>query len=253
MTDGVIVPGNEQRDLFDFFEGDCWEANCKRGGYNQLNKLKAKNPHLKTFISCGGWEMGATRFSDMALTQKGRTKFSKSIAKYVKEWGFDGIDIDWEFPVTAGGDGGGRPEDKQNYNLFLKTLRETMDAAGKKDGKKYYVTAATSARQSDMINVEYNNFYEYLDWINLMTYDFHVVGMYYHGSNYNAGLYSSPKDPSPEPSKSKDNIDGAVKSLIDFGVPKEKIMVGVGSYGRGWAGVDTPPFSNYTGAPYGTW
>jgi chitinase len=104
-----------------------------------------------------------------------------------------------------------------------------------------------------MINVEYNNFYEYLDWINLMTYDFHVVGMYYHGSNYNAGLYSSPKDPSPEPSKSKDNIDGAVKSLIDFGVPKEKIMVGVGSYGRGWAGVDTPPFSNYTGAPYGTW
>lgn len=146
MTEGVIVPGNEQRDLYDYFEGDCWEADCKRGGYNQLNKLKAKNPHLKSMISCGGWEMGATKFSDMALTQKGRTKFSDSVAKYVRDWGFDGIDIDWEFPVTAGGDGGGRPEDKQNYNLFLKTLRETMDAAGKKDGKKYYVTAATSAR-----------------------------------------------------------------------------------------------------------
>jgi chitinase len=127
-----------------------------------------------------------------------------------------------------------------------------MDAAGAKDGKQYYVTVATSARQSDIVNVEYSNFSQYLDWINLMTYDFHVVGLYYHGSNYNAGLYSNPKDPSPEPSKSKDNVDGAVQSLINFGVPKEKIMVGIGSYGRGWAGVTTPPFSDYSGAPYGT-
>ena len=68
MTDGEIVTGNEQADLYDYYEGDCWEDGCKRGTYNQLTKLKAKNPHLIMMISCGGWGMGAKKFSDMALT-----------------------------------------------------------------------------------------------------------------------------------------------------------------------------------------
>ena len=86
-----------------------------------MEKLVAKNPNLKALISCGGWGPYHKDFSAIAATEANRTKFSKSVVKFIREYGFNGIDIDWEFPVTAGGDGGGRPEDKQNYNLFLKT------------------------------------------------------------------------------------------------------------------------------------
>ena len=126
-----------------------------------------------------------------------------------------------------------------------------MAAAGKTDGKKYYVTVATSARQVDMINVEYEHFTQYVDWINIMTYIFHVPNMHYHASNHNTGLYSSPNDPSPEPSKSRDNVAGAVQTLIDHGVPKEKIIIGLLTSAKSWAGVTSPPFDkNYTGSAF---
>jgi chitinase len=123
VQNGEIVVGDTYADLDKAFPGDCWEAGCKRGNFNQLQKLKQKYPHLKTLISVGGWTWSGN-FSDAAMTEASRTKFANSALKFVREYGFDGVDIDWEYPV-GGGLTPGKPEDKQNFTLLMKKLRET--------------------------------------------------------------------------------------------------------------------------------
>ena len=89
-----------------------------------MEKLVAKNPNLKALISCGGWGPYHKDFSAIAATEANRTKFSKSVVKFIREHGFNGIDIDWEFPVKA---------DKHNFSLMLKSLHEAFVTAGKAD------------------------------------------------------------------------------------------------------------------------
>ena len=108
-----------------------------------MEKLVAKNPNLKALISCGGWGPYHKDFSAIAASEANRTKFSNSVVKFIREYGFNGIDIDWEFPVIGNketygeiqpGEEIGIPEDKHNYSLMLKSLREALTTAGKADG-----------------------------------------------------------------------------------------------------------------------
>lgn len=69
--------------------------------FRLLAALKKKNPELKTLISVGGWTWSG-RFSDAALTDDSRTAFAESCAAFIRKHGFDGIDIDWEYPVSGG-------------------------------------------------------------------------------------------------------------------------------------------------------
>jgi chitinase len=94
-------------------------------------------------ISCGGWGPYYKDFSAIASSEATRTKFSNSVVKFIREYGFNGIDIDWEFPVTGikesygenqPGDPVGKPADKHNFSLMLKSLHEALTTAGKADG-----------------------------------------------------------------------------------------------------------------------
>ncbi|RAL27124.1 chitinase [Thermoflavimicrobium daqui] len=250
VQNGEIVVGDTYADLDKAFPGDCWEAGCKRGNFNQLQKLKQKYPHLKTLISVGGWTWSGN-FSDAAMTEASRTKFANSALKFVREYGFDGVDIDWEYPV-GGGLTPGKPEDKQNFTLLMKKLRETLDAAGKEDGKKYLLTIASGAGPSYLQNTELGKVEDYLDWINIMTYDFH--GGWDKVSGHNAPLYVDAKDPFEQ--KDKFNVAAGVQGHIDAGVPAEKIVLGVPFYGRGWTGCGKDNHGEYqacAGIPKGTW
>merc|ERR1712127_669265 len=101
-----------------------------------------KNPNLKTLIACGGWGPYYQAFSEIAGSEANRTKFSNSVVKFIREYDFNGIDIDWEFPVTGKKqtygvnpeDEIGKPEDKHNFSLMLKSLSESLATAGKADG-----------------------------------------------------------------------------------------------------------------------
>ena len=93
-------------------------------------------------ISCGGWGPYYQDFSALAASEANRTKFSNSVVKFFREYGFSGIDIDWEFPVTGNketygetqpGEDVGKPEDKHNLSLMLKSLRGALATAGKED------------------------------------------------------------------------------------------------------------------------
>lgn len=230
IANGEMVLGDSYADTDKAFPGDCWEPGCKRGNFNQLNKLKQKHPHVKTLISVGGWTW-SNNFSDVALTDASRSKFADSAVRFVREYGFDGVDVDWEYPVE-GGLVDGRPEDKQNFTLLLKKMKEKLDDAGKEDGKDYLLTIATGANPKYVQNTELDKVQAQLDWINIMTYDFH--GGWDKVSGNNAPLYFDPDDPSSAPETS--NVDAAVEGHLKAGVPKEKLVLGLPFYGRGWDG-----------------
>ncbi|MDQ6873130.1 MAG: glycosyl hydrolase family 18 protein, partial [Gemmatimonadota bacterium] len=125
--------------------------------FDELARLKARYPHLKVAISIGGWT-GSGRFSDVALTDSSRRLFAQSaIDVFLREHPglFDGIDIDWEFPVAGGMKGNvERPADRENFTLLLAELRRRLDTQGARDRRHYELTIAASARPQEIANVE---------------------------------------------------------------------------------------------------
>jgi chitinase len=63
-----------------------------------FNALKKINPKLKTLVAIGGWNEGSARFSLVASDPQKRGVFAKSARDFVQKYGFDGLDVDWEYP-----------------------------------------------------------------------------------------------------------------------------------------------------------
>jgi chitinase len=199
--------------------------------FAQLRALKQKHPHVQTLISVGGWTDSGP-FSDAAATEESRKIFARSCADFAHEQGFDGVDIDWEFPGGGGFEKDKwRKEDTQNFTALLADLRSALDAQGKSDGKRYLLTIAAPAGPNHYSKIELATIHPLLDAINLMTYDF--AGFWSERTNFNAPLFAAPNDPAG----AKNNADAAVRGYLAAGVPAEKIVLGVPFYGRAWAGV----------------
>jgi chitinase len=196
-----------------------------------LQALKTRNPQLKIILSVGGWQ--AEGFSDAALTDSSRQVFADSAATLLSEFSLDGIDIDWEYPGQGVAGIKYRPEDKQNFTRLLQVLRETLDARGvaqKRTGANHYLLTIAAADREYFDYTEMDELPVYLDWINLMSYDF--FNSLTATTGHHAGLYRSehavPADR---------NADSAVTQYLVAGVPADKIVLGVAFYGRGFAGV----------------
>lgn len=217
------------------FGDDTWDTPI-RGHFGQLIKYKEQYPHVKTLISVGGWTE-SKYFSDVALTEESRNTFADSCVEFIRTYRFDGVDIDWEYPVSGGmPENIRRPEDKQNFTLLLKCLREKLDAAGAEDGKHYLLTIAAPAGSFNIKNTEPEIYHQYLDFINIMTYDY--SGSWENVANHLAPLYMNPNDPSYPERKEKFNVDWTVKEYLRLGVAAEKINVGVPYYAAGWQEVN---------------
>lgn len=190
-----------------------------------LNSLKTKNPNLKTIISVGGWNWSG-RFSDAALTDASRSTFADSCVDFIVKYGFDGIDLDWEYPVSGGlVTNSRRPEDKQNFTLLLQKIREKLDARGTLDGTHYLLTIAGGADASYVKNVELQKLAQYLDYANIMTYDLH--GFWDPYTDLLAPLYNN-SDSSPQ---YKTSVDQAVNTWLNASFPSEKLVMGIPFYG----------------------
>ncbi|HVO69685.1 MAG TPA: glycoside hydrolase family 18 protein [Aggregatilineaceae bacterium] len=223
------------------------------GNFHQLNALKEEYPHLKTLISVGGWTW-SDHFSDAALTAESRAKFARSCVALMKQYGFDGLDVDWEYPVSVGANPElGRPEDTENFTLLLADLRAQLDAQGEQDGRVHYLlTIAAPAGPYHYSDFQLGQIHPYLDWINVMAYDFH--GGWETTTNFNAPLYAASDDSNPDDASL--NADAAMQAYLAVGIPAEKLVLGVPFYGRGWSGVPDIHgglFQLATGVPDGTW
>ena len=230
-SDGSVTLGDRCVDVGACGRGATLPAR-PRGNFGELKRLKAQNPHLRLTISVGGWG-GSARFSDAALTDSARRRFSDSaIDLFIRRWPglFDGIDIDWEFPVQGGLKGNvERPADKENFTLLLAELRRELDEQGKKDNRHYELTIAASARPSEIANLELGRIVPLLDFINVMTYDYHTGGSIAH---FNAPLYAATNDPTPEL-----NADASMRAFQAGGVPSDKLLVGIPFFARAYGGV----------------
>ena len=236
--EGECIHGDIDADTIRFFggnksvNGETDPIDGLRGNFRQLMLLKEKYPELKVLISIGGWTW-SEHFSDAALTETSRVRFVQScLDLYLVRYGeaFDGVDIDWEYPVS-GGLYPGRPEDTHNLTLLLQEFRSQMDALQKTTGRPYLLTLAGPAAPDTIGNFELGEIQNTLDWINLMTYDFHVASEPETGLL--SPLYGSPRDPDPV-SRDSYNADAAVKAYLAAGVPAKKIVLGIPFYGRAW-------------------
>ncbi|MGS2586754.1 glycoside hydrolase family 18 protein [Streptomyces hebeiensis] len=221
---------------------DAWDQPLK-GNFNQLRKLKERHPDLKILWSFGGWSWSGG-FGEAA---KDPAKFAKSCHDLVEDprWAdvFDGIDIDWEYPNACGAtcDTSG-PDAFRNLASALRT----------EFGEDALVTAAITADGSDGGKIDaadYAGAAKYLDWYNPMTYDFFGA--------FNAQGPTAPHSPLT----SYDGIptqgfssDAAISKLKGLGIPSDKLLLGIGFYGRGWSGVTrAEPGGSATGAAPGTY
>ena len=193
--------------------------------FRLLNNLKKVNKDLKILISLGGWSW-SKNFSDAVLTDTSNRNFSQSAVDIVAKYDLDGVDIDWEYPGMIGDSNVFRPEDKENYTILFKNLRHQLDSLGQATGKKYFVTTAVGGNVNYPSTTEMYKVQQYCDFINVMAYDF--AGGRDTLSNHHTGLYSA------SPDTSKYSTDEAIKMFLDAGVPANKLVVGMGFYGKGW-------------------
>ncbi len=193
--------------------------------FRRLNELKKENKDLKILISMGGWTW-SKNFSDAVLTDTSTREFAYSCIDIVAQYDLDGVDIDWEYPGLKGDNNKFRPEDKEGYTRLFKNLREGLDSLKKITHKKYFVTTAVGAHQNYIDHTEMDKVQQYTDFINLMSYDY--AGGSDTISNHHTNLYTSSTDTSQE------STDKSVKAFIAAGVPANKLVVGLGFYGKGW-------------------
>jgi len=189
----------------------AWLTNMKTDTVNfrYLESLKKTNPDIKIVISIGGWSW-SKHFSDAVLTDSSRLEFAVSAAAIVRQYHLDGIDIDWEYPGQVGDGNTFRPEDKQNYTLMFRDLRAQLDEIAKETGKKMLLTAAVGGSKDFVEHTEMGEAAKYLDYVNLMTYDFsegNVIAMHH------TNLYASKKY------AGHDWADNTVSFFEEAGVP----------------------------------
>ncbi|WP_232696755.1 glycoside hydrolase family 18 protein [Brevibacillus daliensis] len=221
------------------------EGSKDAGALGSIRKLKKKHPHVKALISVGGWSRSAG-FHDVAATQEAREKFAKSAVEFIRHWNFDGVDIDWEYPGQVrqpdpvdSPDDLGTPKadasERETYTLLLKDLRKALDKAGKEDGKYYELTVAVGAGINMIERTDPDKYHQYLDFINIMTYDYH--GAWENVTGHQSALLENPKEPYDQLSKTHFNTAQTLKNFEKYGVPKDKLIVGTPFYSRGWGKV----------------
>jgi chitinase len=216
---------------------DPTSPNQLRGTFHQLQELKRLYPKLKVMISLGGWGQSAG-FSGAAEPDHLREFVRSCVDTFIKGHFasgidatriFDGIDLDWEYPVE-GGVSPGRPEDTRNFTAMAAEFRHQLDAV--RPG--LLLTAAVPAKAELYKNFELGRLARYMDQLAIMAYDEHWSTEPL--TNLQSSLFHDPDDPS-EPPLDKHYGEYAVRGFLDAGVPKGKIIFGVPFYGKGWAGV----------------
>jgi chitinase len=222
--------------------------NQLRGTFHQLEELKRRYPALKVVISFGGW--GQSDGFSSAVQPEHLKEFVRScvetfiqgrFAPGIEAPGiFDGIDIDWEYPVE-GGVSPGRPEDMANFTAMAEEFRRQLDAV--RPG--LLLTAALPAPAELYKNFDLKKIAVSMDYLSIMAYDLHWDSE--PTSFLHSPLFHDPADPSPPPADTR-NGDFAVRGFLAAGVPKGKIILGVPFYGKGWTGVQDVNHGLYQGA-----
>ncbi|KAH6853879.1 glycoside hydrolase family 18 protein [Chaetomium sp. MPI-CAGE-AT-0009] len=230
--DGEVKSSDSYSDLEKHYPTDSWNNQGQNayGCVKQLYMLKKKHRHMKTLLSIGGWTY-SPKFAPVAATEAGRQKFCNSAVTLMKDWGFDGLDIDWEYPTGA--------SQAQDYVDLLKTCRSALDtyAAAHAPGHHFLLTIAAPAGPQNYNTLNLEGMDPYLDAWHIMAYDY--AGSWDATTGHQANLYPS----TANPQATKFSTDRAVADYVARGVAPRKLVLGLPLYGRAFeatAGLGSP-------------
>ncbi|MEE0294695.1 MAG: glycosyl hydrolase family 18 protein [Eubacterium sp.] len=205
--------------------------------------LRQKYPNMKIGISVGGWTRSGD-FPKLASSDKTRKNFANNVAKFVHCYGYDFVDIDWEYPTAdrdpdPEGNGvaidkgcKGSAADTKNFTLLLQEIRNSLDSYGKTDGKHYELSVAMSASPKMMSAIEYDKVLNIVDFANMMTYD--LNGAWGGFTAHQTALYTNPAYDEGDASLSVDSCIKYLENKYGDDIDYSKIVVGVAPYTRGW-------------------
>ncbi|XP_049540566.1 probable chitinase 2 [Anopheles darlingi] len=182
-----------------------------KGGYERLTSMRKTNPHLKVLLAIGGWDEGSEKYSNFTANATNRQEFVINALDYVRQYDFDGLDLDWEYPTQRGGD----PVDRGNFVALVQELSTLFK-------KHNLLLTSAFAASKKVIDEAYDipALSKYLDFLHIMCYDYH-------------GSWDGKIGPNA-PLSSSDflSIEYTIEHLLNLGAPTSKIVLGLPFYGR---------------------
>ncbi|MEE9383794.1 MAG: glycosyl hydrolase family 18 protein [Nannocystaceae bacterium] len=222
----TIEYGDEKHPMFRLA---ATEASDVARLYREVNELRQKNPKLRTLLSVGGWTFNDPPtqwvFGAMAAAPETRGQFIRHAIAFVREHGFDGIDLDWEYPGAP--DRGGAPRDTANFTRLLVEFRAAMHAEAASSGRsELLLTIAAAASEHYFRHMDLGAIQKPLDWINVMAYDYN-------------GSWSTKTGPLAPLRAGGPDLTQTIDAYLAAGVPSHKLVLGMPTYGRSWKGVSS--------------
>jgi chitinase len=216
------------------------DTEATRAELKAMAGLKQRDPGLKIIASVGGW--GMPMYPEVVARAERRRAFTDSAVALLKEHPvFDGLDIDWEYP--GGGDearaplsDAARAQEAADHRALVESLRQAFDGLEAKDGRQRLLTTAVAGYPRSVAGIDWRGVEDNFDLVFVMTYDFtpekafQRIGDYSGGGGY-PGHHSNLM---AGPSTDGYGSDAMIRNLAGAGVPKAKMVLGAGFYGREW-------------------
>nr|XP_035108952.1 chitinase-3-like protein 2 [Callithrix jacchus] len=190
--------------------------------YQTINGLKTKNPKLKILLSIGGYLFGSKGFHPMVDSSTSRLEFINSVILFLRNHNFDGLDVSWIYPGQ---------KDNTHFTVLIHELAEAFQKDFTKSTKERLLLTAGVSAGRQMIDNSYQieKLAKDLDFINVLSFDFHGSWEKPLITGHNSPLSKGWRDRGPS---SYYNVEYAVGYWIRKGMPSEKVVMGIPTYGR---------------------
>lgn len=235
--DGYVDVGDEFADISQAYPGTD-EAAEFAGTFGQMVLAKQDNPDLKTLISIGGWGR-SDHFSNIAADDELRANFVESAVDFMMQYQFDGIEIDWIYPIASKRvEQQGLEADKANYLKLMIELNRALHLLGNQENKKFLLIASISGAPEYADKWLVRDVSKYLDYISLTTAYMH--GWWEQVTNHIGPLYlsQSTRQKLQGLDTEQNSINQAIQAVIDAGAPSHKLVLNAAAFATGWDQVE---------------